>query len=507
MGLEGRSEDLKQRLVVPHTYPAPGVREEEDDVRNLAQRIWEEKKKLWVVAGPAIFTRFSTFGVSVISQAFLGHIGATELAAYALVFTVITRFATGILLGMASALETLCGQSYGAKQYHMLGVYLQRSWIVLLICTLLLLPLFLFCTPLLLLLGQDATVAEKAGPIGLWFIPAIFSYSMSFTLQMYLQSQSKNSVITYWAVTSLVLHTFLCWLLTIQFKLGVAGVMGSTNIALWIPVFGQLLFVFCGGCPETWQGLSKDALRDLWPVVKLSTSSGVMVCLELWYSSVLVLLAGYMANAEVAIDALSICINISGWELMIALGFMAATGVRVANELGAGSARSAKFAVYVVVGTSFSIGFVLFVAFLLLEEKVAYVFSNDPAVVKAVGSLSGLLAFSILLNSVQPVLSGIAIGAGWQKLIAYVNLGSYYLVGIPLGIVIGYPLKQGVEGVWLGINIGVGVQTLILIFLTVRTDWDQQVAIAHARINKWYLPKPEEYDASRAQAQVQAHTV
>lgn len=204
--------------------------------------------------------------------------------------------------------------------------------------------------------------------------------------------------------------------------------------------------------------------------------------------------------------------------------------------MGAGSARSAKFAVYVVVTTSFSIGFVLFIVFLLLEEKVAYVFSDDPAVVKAVGSLSGLLAFSILLNSVQPVLSGIAIGAGWQKLIAYVNLGSYYLVGIPLGIVIGYPLKQGVEGVWLGINIGVGVQTLILIFLSVKTNWEQQViinclikllnsnlrtndinlgfcvfylqvAIAHARINKWYLPKPEEYAASRAQAQVQEHTV
>lgn len=232
----------------------------------------------------------------------------------------------GCQLGMASALETLCGQSFGAKQYHMLGVYLQRSWIVLLLCTILLVPLFVFSTPLLLLIGQDADVAEKAGPIGLWFIPAIFSYSMSFTLQMYLQSQSKNSVITYWAVASIVLHTFLCWVLTIHFELGVAGVMASTNIALWIPVFGQLLFVFYGGCPETWKGLTKDAFVDLWPVVKLSTSSGVMICLELWYSSILVLLAGYMKNAEVAIDALSICINISGWELMIALGFMAATG-------------------------------------------------------------------------------------------------------------------------------------------------------------------------------------
>ncbi|MFS7986155.1 hypothetical protein Hanom_Chr11g01007071 [Helianthus anomalus] len=48
---------------------------------------------------------------------------------------------------------------------------------------------------------------------------------------------------------------------------------------------------------------SVAAFKDLVHVVKLSISSGVMVCLELWYNVVLVLLAGYMANAEVAISA------------------------------------------------------------------------------------------------------------------------------------------------------------------------------------------------------------
>lgn len=107
-------------------------------------KLWTETKKMWVVAGPAIFTRFSTFGINVVSQAFIGHIGSTELAAYSLVFTVLLRFSNGILLGMASALETLCGQAFGAKQHHMLGVYLQRSWIVLILSAVLLLPLFFF---------------------------------------------------------------------------------------------------------------------------------------------------------------------------------------------------------------------------------------------------------------------------------------------------------------------------------------------------------------------------
>lgn len=112
--------------------------------------------------------------------------------------------------------------------------------------------------------------------------------------------------------------------------------------------------------------------------------------------------------------------------------------VRVANELGAGSARRAKFAIYNVVITSFAIGLVLFVLFLFFRGSLAYIFTDSQAVAGAVADLSPLLAFSILLNSVQPVLSGVAVGAGWQGVVAYVNVTSYYLIGIPLGAVLGY---------------------------------------------------------------------
>uniref|UniRef100_A0A804UL49 Protein DETOXIFICATION n=1 Tax=Zea mays TaxID=4577 RepID=A0A804UL49_MAIZE len=404
----------------------------------LRRRAWEENKKLWVVAGPSIFTRFASFGVTVISQAFIGHIGATELAAYALVSTVLMRFSNGILLGMASALETLCGQSYGAKQYHMLGIYLQRSWIILSACAVVQLPVYLFTEPLLVALGQDPDISAVAGTVALWYIPVLFSFVWAFPLQMYLQAQIKNMIITYLAMLNLGLHLALSWLAAVHLRLGLAGVMGSMVVAMWIPVFGQLAFVFFGGCPLTWTGFSSAAFADLGAIVRLSLSSGVMLCLELWYNTILVLLTGYMKNAEIALDALSICLNINGWEMMISIGFLAATGVRVANELGAGSARRAKFAIYNVVVTSFAIGLVLFVLFLFFRGSLAYIFTESQAVAAAVADLSPLLAFSILLNSVQPVLSGVAVGAGWQGVVAYVNVTSYYLIGIPLGAVLGY---------------------------------------------------------------------
>ncbi|KAL0796173.1 hypothetical protein Bca101_067550 [Brassica carinata] len=359
----------------------------ENDKLDMKEKVWRESKKLWVVAAPAIFTRFSTSGVSLISQAFIGHLGPTELAAYSITLTVLLRFSNGILLGMASALETLCGQAYGAKQYHMLGIYLQRSWLVLIGSTICLTPIYIFAGPILLALGQEERLVRTARVIALWVIGINFSFVPSFTCQMFLQAQSKNKIIAYVAAVSLGVHVFLSWLLMVHFDFGIAGAMTSSLVAHWLPNIAQLLFVICGGCKDTWRGFSWFAFKDLWPVFKLSLASGGMTCLEVWYNSILILLTGNLKNAEVSLNALAIC-------------------VRVSNEIGSGNSKGAKFATMIVVLTSLSVGVILFFVFMFLRGRVSYIFTSSEAVAAQVADLSPILAFSILLNSVQPVLSG-----------------------------------------------------------------------------------------------------
>lgn len=87
--------------------------------------------------------------------------------------------------------------------------------------------------------------------------------------------------------------------------------------------------------------------------------------------------------------------------------WLVVASVRVSNELGRGSPKAAKFSVVMTVSTSFSIGFVLFVIFLFQRGSLAYIFTKSDEVAKAVADLSLLLAVSFLMNSVQPVLSGI----------------------------------------------------------------------------------------------------
>lgn len=196
-------------------------------------------------------------------------------------------------VGMVGGLGTLCGQAYGAKQYHKLGVYLQQSWIVLVVVTSLLSPLFIFAAPILKFLGQDKNVAERSGNVALWFILLIFLYVVFYSCNAYLQSQSKNFVLSCFAVVSLLQHIFFCWLLTVKFEFGVSGVMVSTVLALFVPNVCQLVYVMFGGCRETWKGLTAECFKDLGLTVKLLVSSGVMFWLGLFNAATLSLLLGF----------------------------------------------------------------------------------------------------------------------------------------------------------------------------------------------------------------------
>uniref|UniRef100_A0A453RQN7 Protein DETOXIFICATION n=1 Tax=Aegilops tauschii subsp. strangulata TaxID=200361 RepID=A0A453RQN7_AEGTS len=111
----------------------------------------------------------------------------------------------------------------------------------------------------------------------------------------------------------------------------------------------------------------------------------------------------------------------------------------------AGRPRAARFAIAVVLMSSVAIGVGFFVAVLLLRDVYGAPFTESPEVVHAVASLGVVFAFTLLLNSVQPVLSGVAVGAGWQWLVAYINLGCYYGVGIPVGYMIAFPLRRGIQ--------------------------------------------------------------
>lgn len=454
-------------------------------VRDFFREFMVESRKLWYIAGPAIFTSVCQYSLGAITQTFAGHLGTLELAAVSVENSVIAGFSFGIMLGMGSALETLCGQAFGAGKIDMLGVYMQRSWVILNTTALLLTFLYVFAESLLKLIGQTEDISRVAGRLAILMIPQLYAYAMNFPIAKFLQSQSKIMVMAWVSAIALVLHTGFSWLFMLKLKWGLVGAAIVLNLSWWFIVVAQLVYIFSGTCGRAWSGFSWKAFRNLWGFVRLSFASAIMLCLETWYFIALVLFAGYLKNAEVAVSALSICTNIVGWAAMVAIGCNAAISVRVSNELGAGHPRTARFSVVVVVLSSFVMGVILSVILLVFRRQYPSLFAESEEVKRLVFQLTPLLAFCIVLNNIQPALSGVAIGAGWQALVAYINIACYYILGIPLGLFLGYALNMGVSGIWCGMVGGTVIQTFILIWIVHRTNWNKEASAAAKRITQW----------------------
>ena len=208
-------------------------------------------------------------------------------------------------LGMGSALETLCGQAYGAGQAQMLGIYMQRSWIILFISCFLILPVYIFAAPILKLFGQEAEIADLAGQFSVQIIPQLFSLALNFPAQKFLQAQSKVTVLAWIAFVALVLHMAMLWLFIYGLSLGTLGAAIAFNVTRWAIVLAQIVYIM-GWCRESWTGLSWLAFRDMWAFVRLSLASAVMLCLEVWYMTTIFLLTGHLTNAVIAVCSLSI---------------------------------------------------------------------------------------------------------------------------------------------------------------------------------------------------------
>ncbi|KAI9168746.1 hypothetical protein LWI28_001450 [Acer negundo] len=454
-------------------------------VRDFFREFYSEFKKLWYLAGPAIFTSICQYFLGGITQLFCGHISTIAQAAFSIEDYVLGLFSYGAMQGMGSALETLCGQAYGAGQIDMLGVYMQRSMVILHMTALIFMFVYIFAEQILSLIGQSPEISKATGKFSIWMIPQLFAFAGIFPVSKFLQAQSKIMVMTVISAVVLVLHTLFSWLLMLKLGWGLVGAAVVLNASWWVIEISQFLYVFSGTCGRAWSGFSRRAFQNLWAFVRLSLASALMLCLEMWYFMVLIIFAGYLDNPKVSVDVISICMNILGWAVMVSMGLNTAISVRVSNELGAGHPRSAQFSLFVAVISGFLMGLVFSLILIFTRDHYPSLFSKDKQVRDLVTALTPLLAISLTTDSIQPVLSGVAVGAGWQSVVAYVNIACYYILGIPLGLILAYKFDMGIKGIWWGMISGTVVQTCVIFWMIYKTNWNNEASIVEERIRRW----------------------
>nr|BAG63865.1 unnamed protein product [Homo sapiens] len=133
----------------------------------------EELRALLVLAGPAFLVQLMVFLISFISSVFCGHLGKLELDAVTLAIAVINVTGVSVGFGLSSACDTLISQTYGSQNLKHVGVILQRSALVLLLCCFPCWALFLNTQHILLLFRQDPDVSRLTQTYVTIFIPAL----------------------------------------------------------------------------------------------------------------------------------------------------------------------------------------------------------------------------------------------------------------------------------------------------------------------------------------------
>ncbi|KAG2699301.1 hypothetical protein I3760_07G187100 [Carya illinoinensis] len=168
---------------------------------------------------------------------------------------------------------------------------------------------------------------------------------------------------------------------------------------------------------------------------------------------------------------------------MIPLGLNGAASTRVSNELGAGRPEAARLAVRVAVAMVATEGILAATIMIVGRNVWGYCYSKEEEVVRYVAEMLILIAVSHFFDGLQSVFSGTAAGCGWQKIGAVVNLGAYYVVGIPTAIVLAFVFHFGGKGLWSGIIVALFVQALSLAIITLRIDWEKEVKKADDRVH------------------------
>ncbi|XP_062109984.1 protein DETOXIFICATION 12-like isoform X2 [Humulus lupulus] len=384
---------------------------------------------------------------------------------------------------MASALETICGQAYGAKQYKKLGLHTYTAIFSLFLVCIPLSLIWMYMGKILVLIGQDPLISHEAGKFTRWLIPALFAYATLQPLIRYFQTQSMITPMVISSCAILCLHVPLCWALVFKSGLGNLGGALAISISYWLNAIILGFYIkFSPSCEKTRAPISMEIFHGIREFFGLAIPSAVMICLEWWSFELLILMSGILPNPQLETSVLSVCLQTISTLYAIPYGVGAAVSTRVSNELGAGNPQGARIATFAAMFLAIAETSIVTITLFICRGIFGYTFSNEKEVVNYVTEMAPLVCLSVVLDSIQGVMSGVARGCGWQHIGAFINLGAFYLCGIPIAATLGFWAQLRGKGLWIGIQTGAFVQTTLLSLVTGCTNWEKQASNARERL-------------------------
>ncbi|KAF5178507.1 Detoxification-like protein [Thalictrum thalictroides] len=432
----------------------------------------KESKSLFSLAFPIALTALLLYSRSILSMIFLGRLGDIELAAgsLAIAFANITGYS--VLSGLALGMEPLCAQAFGAKRPKLLSITLHRSVIFLLLSSIPISILWLNMSKILLYLHQDQHITHMSHTYLLFCLPDLFTYSFIHPVRIYLRAQGITYPLTLASATGAIVHVPINFLLVSHLGIGVAGVAAASAISNLFVLLFLISYVWFTGLHEpTWSAPSRECITGWKPLLKLAAPSCVSVCLEWWWYEIMIVLCGLLVNPKATVASMGVLIQTTALIYIFPSSLSFAVSTRVGNELGANRPYQARISAAVSIVLAVVIGLSAMVFAGGLKNKWAQMFTQDVEILRLTSAALPILGLCELGNCPQTVGCGVLRGTARPSIAANINLGAFYLVGMPVAVGLGFWFGIGFCGLWLGLLSAQVCCAGLMMYVVSTTDW------------------------------------
>eukprot|EP00760_Papus_ankaliazontas_P031128 PhM_4_TR5188/c0_g2_i1/m.99174/K03327/TC.MATE, SLC47A, norM, mdtK, dinF; multidrug resistance protein, MATE family len=442
----------------------------------------EDAKSLVTLAVPIIISNLASTVLSILCLHYIGQLGTVELAGGALGVMFCNMSGICSIVGLASVLDTLLPQAYGAdKHSRLMSVYMQRAVLVCMTFGFGAAVIWFNTEPILIFLHQDPKVAAVSGAFArtyvLYLVPAIIFEVMRKLLQV-VEEMMLMSIVSV-AIGLLMLGIFPLCIHTMG--LGVPGAAFALFIASCMYLLSAVGIVLYKGVHRgLWHGFSRAAFKDWREYLALGLPCLLMLLLEWGSFEASGIGAGMLGVEELGVMAVSM--QAAGVCFMNMLGLGIAVAVRVGGALGANDVATAK-------RTFMTALFVTAVALLcnvtllyMLRHAVADFFSNDAAVHRSFIAIVPFLMLFHLFDGLQCICNSLVRGLGFQRWGLLFNCATYG-IGIPIAWCLAFLTDLGVLGLWVGPTVGTFTGCVCQLTFLFCMDWQKAAREASARLD------------------------
>eukprot|EP00930_Biecheleria_cincta_P039179 TRINITY_DN26953_c0_g1_i1.p1 TRINITY_DN26953_c0_g1~~TRINITY_DN26953_c0_g1_i1.p1 ORF type:complete len:511 (-),score=63.96 TRINITY_DN26953_c0_g1_i1:335-1867(-) len=437
----------------------------------------DELQCLGKLAWPIAVSNLSRLLMVTVDVACLGHIGTVELAAASMA-SVYCELVTGLMSGPAFILNTLCAQAWGAKNYALVGVWLQIAILVITVLTPVGVVALLFTGPVLSLVGATPRVQELAGVFArissLWVWPNM----MYIAVRQYFQAQDivrpQMVVNACFVVVNLLLNLLFIWGIPgVLNGLGFVGSPLATVVSRWLQLFTFTFYV-------KWRGLhAKTWMGWKWAEVLNRARICEFMSQACPYMFINVLGSGWdqLTTLIAASLGLKPLVEQSGMSTLLGPLFSVPAGIgfaiqlRVGQHLGAKQPKCAKQTWRSGIALMVAVGVFIGGTFLALAPFLGRIFSDDASVIATSRQLTPILCLIFLFGGIGSVNVSALEGQARQKLAFGVMILGHGFTTVPITFLLCFDLQWRLFGIWWGQVFGEMLCVIITQLAVWRSNW------------------------------------